>query len=433
MRGRLAAARSAGLAVCGVVLAACGAVLAACAVLLAACGGASDAPPTYEVVSRPFVHRVTAEGVLEAAQATALAVPAGVDRTVRLAWLAPEGSRVEAGQVVARFDPQPIEEQLAEGRAEHARSSFERRKAEVEGEAAVAALDTDLALADLELDVAQRFQKTDANVFSRHEIIESQIDENLAQARKEHAAGSRQVQAALGGTEIDLVAIKQRQAQLKIDQATQGLAALEVRAPHAGILSLARDWNGEPMQVGRELWEGQELAEIPSLDSLEAEVFVLEADAGGIAEGKPAEVVVEAHPETAYAARIQRADRVARPRFPASPVQYFGVILGFDDELPAGLKPGQRVQATLLLEEIDEALVVPRQAVVPAAGGHWVYLWHGDGFRPRAVEIGASSVGLVVVTGGLEAGDVIALRPPAGIELGSEVTEATGAAPAAGG
>ena len=190
------------------------------------------------------------------------------------------------------------------------------------------------------------------------------------------------------------------------------LSALEVRAPHAGILTLVRGWSGEKPSVGAEMWRGQRIAEIPNLSSLEAEVFVLEADAGGVEVGKRATLVVEAEPETTYEAKIKRVDTVAQPRFRGSPVQYFGVVLELTGELPKSMKPGQRVRATLMLDEAHDVLVVPRQAVVQEAGESRVFVASGSGFEPRQVETGSSSLGLVVVTEGLDEGERIALSPP---------------------
>jgi len=373
-----------------------------------------ESVPTYVVERRTFRHQVTAEGILKAANVTPLTVPPEVEGMVRLAWLAPDGSRVEAGDVVARFDPAPMRDRLVEGQQELATVSFQEQRTEVESRGKVAELETKLAVADLELGMAERFKKVDAAAFSRHEIIESGIDQKLASERKNHAVEAERRQYSLSRTELELLAIRQRQARLKIEQAKRGLEALEVRAPHSGLLSLRRDWRGEILQVGSEMWQGQQLAEIPDLRELEAEVFVLEADAGGLAVGKKATVVVEARPDVVYAATIKRVDTVAKPRQRGSPVQYFGVTLAFDQPLSGTeIKPGHRVRATLILEHRDEALVVPRQAVVEEQGGYRVYLRDGDRFVPREVSIGATSAGLVEVTAGLAEGDEVALKPPA--------------------
>ncbi len=390
--------------------------------LLAACTP-RESIPVHEVERRPFQHRVTAEGALEAAKATIVTVPTEVRRSVRLAWLATEGTRVEEGDVIARFDPSDMEERLRKGRSDLASASLEVEKTEIEGEIALAGLETDYRVAELELEYAEEFRKADAAVFSRHDIIEDQIDEKLAVERKDHADGAQDRRRAFGRTELDLLAIKQRKAQLIIDEANQGLQALEVQAPHAGLLTLTRNWKGELPQVGGEMWRGQEIAEIPNLSKMEAEVFVLEADAGGLEVGKPATVIVEAAPDVVHSATIRRVDTVAKPRFRGSPVQYFGVTLELERTDPEIMKPGQRVRATLLLAELEDAVIVPRQAVDQSSGEARVFVRDGNGFTPRPVKIGTASMGLMEVTEGLEAGEIIALRPPGGGNGGEDSAE----------
>jgi HlyD family secretion protein len=166
--------------------------------------------------------------------------------------------------------------------------------------------------------------------------------------------------------------------------------------------------------------------EIPDLSAMEAEVFVLEADASGLEVGKPATVVVEAHPDNAYQATIRRVDAVAKTPVRGSPVQYFGVTLELAQTDPAVMKPGQRVRATLHLAELDDALVVPRQAVFHEDGESRVWVRNGDRFEPRRVETGAASMGLMVITAGLREGDVIALRSPGPGVAGEEETASVG-------
>jgi len=382
--------------------------------------------PVYQVERRPFQHRVTAEGTLKAEKVTRVTVPTEVQRAVRLAWLAPEGTIVEDGEVVARFDPSDMEERLRDGTADLSSASLEVEKSKIEGSIKLEGLETDYKVAELELEHSKNFRKADASVFSRQDIIEDQIDEKLAGERKAHAGSAHERQQDLGRTELDLLAIKQRKAQLTIDEARKGLQALEVRAPHAGLLTLVRNWQGEAPQVGSEMWRGQEFAEIPDLTKMEAEVFVLEADAGGLAVGKPATVIVESSPETVHPAVIRRVDTVAKPRFRGSPVQYFGVTLEIERTDPESMKPGQRVRATLLLAELEDAVIVPRQAVEQESGEARVYVREGGEFVPRAVKIGTASMGLMEVTEGLDAGEVIALRPPGS---GGELDEQEGAAP----
>lgn len=378
--------------------------------------GAADIP-TFRVERQDFIHRVPAQGNLKAAQALPVSVPLGAPGPFRIAWLPPDGSRVKAGEVVVRFDPTDAEKRLRDAEDDLRSARLRLQKEQVTGDAELSKLEHDAAMARMELENARQFQKKDQVIFSRHDIIESEIDGVLAQEREKQARAARRTQSALSGTERDLLEIEMRQADAKIQQARQALASLEVRAPHDGILVLKRDWRGNSLRVGDNVWNGQPLAEIPEVARMQAEVFVLEADAGGLAPGKPATVVLESAPETVYQARIARVDSLARPRMRGSPVQYFSVLLDLDRTDPAAMKPGQRVQSSLRLEERKGALAVPRQAIFERDGKTVVYRRSAGtvlGFEPVPVTLGPSGMGRVVVESGLEPGDEIALSDPSG-------------------
>ncbi|MCB1056038.1 MAG: efflux RND transporter periplasmic adaptor subunit [Acidobacteria bacterium] len=378
--------------------------------------GCRPAPETASAVARQqdFEHRIGADGVLKAARVTPITAPAQIRRRVRIAWLAPDGARVEAGEVVARFDAEEIEERLEEARSDLERNDLERAKSESETRSQMASLEAERRKAELDLDLARRFLKTDDELYSRFEILEDAVDEDLASERSDNARHLEELQRSSSKAGLELLSIDQRKARVDLEQAEEALSALEVRAPHAGILTWARDWSGEMLAVGATAWRGQTLGEIPDLAELQAEVYVLEADAGGVTAGQPAEVVVEAHPERRYAATVVRVDAVARPRVPESPVQYFAATLGLETTDPEVMKPGQRVRASLFLERRDRALVVPRQAVFDEEGGSFVYVLEGGAWRRRAVVLGPASLGLRVIESGIAAGERVALERPGG-------------------
>src|SRR5260221_5457171 len=199
---------------------------------------------------------------------------------------------------------------------------------------------------------------------------------------------------------------------MAIDRATKGMEALEIKAAHDGILVYQRDWRGEITKVGDTLWPGQPVGEIPVLATMEARVYILEADAGGLVTGVPAAVVVEAHPAIEYQAKIKKVDTLAKRRIGWIPVQYFGATLELAATDPAVMKPGQRVQAILALDVRPDAISVPRNAIFEKDGKKVVYRRAGAEFAPVEVTLGPAAVGRVVVERGLAAGDEIALRDP---------------------
>jgi RND family efflux transporter MFP subunit len=309
-----------------------------------------------------------------------------------------------------------MQELLQTGQGALASTQLKSEKAVVQSDAKIGEVDTAYKVAGYEVEYAHQFQKLDSEVFSRREIAESMVDGELAEFKQDNATHSRETQRALARTELEILAIQQGQAEQKIEEAENGLEDLEVRAPHDGIFNLKATWQGLP-EVGSQMWSGLQVGEIPDLSVVQAEVFVLEADAGSLVVGKAARVVVEAYPGHPLAGEITRVDKVAKPRLRGSPVQYFGVTISFPETDRAIMKPGQRVRATLFLEEYEEVLAVPRQAVFEEDGQRHVFIREAGAYSARVIEVAASTMGRHIISEGLHEGDVVALSRPLGVRV----------------
>lgn len=368
--------------------------------------------PTLEVTrSEAFVRRVTAEGYLRAVEATPLTAPEDSQQPMKVAWVAVDGSQVKAGDVVVRFDPTEMQRELDNSRDDvtSAQRQIERERAL--GGATGRRRDRTASLAAVELEMARSLEVNDERILSRNEIIETRIDAGLAAAKATHAREVKEVEGAVSRSQRQVHEIARRHAENGVQRAEQGLARLEIAAPQAGLLVLERDWRGNTLRVGDTIWPGQKVAEIPRVSAMEAELFVLEVDAGDLVAGLPAELVIEAYPEQVHEAKLTKVDTLAKPRHQEVPVQYFAVTLSLAATDPATMKVGQRVRGTIVLEQGD-ALVVPRQAVFERDGRMFVHRQEGTRFEEVEVELGSSSAGRVVIEKGLAEGDRIALRDP---------------------
>jgi HlyD family secretion protein len=367
--------------------------------------------PMFEVTESTFVHEVSAQGNLRASRSIAIGVPPGVPSPLKIAWTCPDGSAVRKGEVVVRFEPTDFEKRLLDGQSDRASA---QAKADKEQELAALARRTrerSATLSELELTKVRDFQARDPEIFSRNQIIESGIDEQLSAARRDYADEAQQIEASVSKNKIQQIAVEQRQAELAITRADKGLRSLELRAPENGVILFERDWMGNEMKVGDTVWEGKTIASLPVIDQMEAEVFVLEADAGGLKVGKPARVVLESHTDQIFEATIASIDTLAKRPRNGVPTQYFGVVLAFSATEPRLMRPGGRVAATLVLDS-QRALSIPRHAVFERDGKSVVYRWQGEHFQAVPVQLGATTPGRVVIAAGLNAGDDIALADP---------------------
>jgi multidrug resistance efflux pump len=385
------------------------------ALLTSACAAKAEGPgdvPTI-VVGEPatFVREVRAEGLLRAAQATPVVTPQDANGPMKIAWVAVDGVAVAEGDVVVRFDPSEMERRLADSKDDVTVDERQIGKVTIETTATKRRRDRSAKLSVHEADVARALRVDDETILSRNEIAENTIDLELAEAKVDHARGVQAVERQVASSQLELHQISRGHHEKSVAHAKQSLQQLEVTAPHAGILVLSRDWRGSTMRVGDTAWPGQQIAELPVITKLEAEVFVLEADAGDLAAGLTADVVIDAQPEMVWKAKIDRVDTLAQPKHPEVPVHYFGVKLALEQTDTARMRVGQRVRATIRIER-ENVIVVPRQAVFEDGGLTVVYRRGTTGFEPVEVELGAASAGRVVITKGLEPGEHIALRDP---------------------
>ena len=388
------------------------------ALLIAALGVASALRPaqdeiaTYTVEPSAFRRQVTADGTLKAAKATPVTTPNQASRPLKIAWIETDGAVVRKGDVIVRFDPTEFENELIAGTEERATASNRLARTNTDSSTTKTNLQRDAQQAESELEAARRYKFDDAEIFSRFQRIESEVDADLAGDKKQYAEEVLRVRESLSRTDLDLIAIEDRKADIRIRNAENGLKAIEIIAPYDGILVLQRDWRGEIPRVGSTQWRGSPIAEIPDLSRMHAEVFVLEADAAGLAVDQKAVVWLESDPTTKYTGKVTSLDKLARPRIRGVPVQYFGVTVALDRTNVAKMKPGARVRAVLELENLASAFAIPRQAIFEKEGKKLVYRKREDRFEPVEVEISSSSAGRVVVTKGLDKGDQLALEDP---------------------
>ncbi|MFT3695401.1 MAG: hypothetical protein QM831_19865 [Kofleriaceae bacterium] len=373
----------------------------------------TDGVSTYTAHKEKFIRHVIAEGNLKAVKATKISAPRGAGDfgPMKVAWLAADGTYVKKGEVIAKFDPSEPNKRLRDGESDLASANAKYASEQIKSKAAVATRNVDEQTATSELDQQKKFAAKDPEIYSRNTIIESEIDEHLADAKASHAAQAKQIEGKRSQSNSAVIAVEKQKAQLAVDHAKKELQSMELTAPNDGILVLDRNWRGQMRKVGDSLFPGMGVGEIPELSAMEAEVFVLEVDGSGLVEKQSADVVVEAHPEISFHGQIRVVDKLAQPQNDGSPVNYFGVKISLDKTDNTIMKPGQRVQATLVLDQ-EDAIVLPRQAVFEKEGKPTVYKKSATGWTPEVVELGAATAGRVVIKKGITDGDVIALRDP---------------------
>lgn len=311
-----------------------------------------------------------------------------------------EGDVVEAGDVVARISPLPLDApttRQASARLSAARAM--RSQAETLATAAAAVLE--------------------------------QVRRETERTRRLHAAGAlsrqhmEQAELTLRSHADDLAAARARAAaaDAEVDQAAAALlhtagdrdGLVLVRAPAGGrVLRLAE-------RSARVITPGAPIAEIGDTRALEVAVDVLSSDAARICEGM--QLTLEGWgADSMLQGVVRRVEPAATTRLSALGVeeQRVNVIADINDP-PSALGDGFRVDVRIIVWESDDELVLPAGALIRVGDGWGAYVVEQGRARLRHIRVGQLGGGGVQVEDGLMEGERVILFPSDRIREGTRV------------
>ncbi|MDP4535688.1 efflux RND transporter periplasmic adaptor subunit [Alkalimonas collagenimarina] len=388
-----------------------GLMITACLLLLA-CQSELQNTPLLELQPQHFQHRVQAEGELFAVNSISINAPQS--RGPRLiAEIQAEYTQLQEGDLVVRFDPRQL--QRDHRNADHALATVQAELAQqqIEQNSELGTIALSQALVSQEFGFADQFSIDDVQIRSRLEIIDS-LQNKAYLGEKQNFFNWQELSftdKAKG--QQDLLELRQQQQQTLRQAASDGLEALEIRAPYEGILVLDADWRGQKAEVGGMVFPGQRIGSLPDLSLQHLKLFVIEHEASGLAAGQEVSFQLAAQPGQQFKGEVIQVSQVAQSRQRRDPRRYIEVTVAPEAQSELFL-PGSRVKATILLNQVEQQLVVPLQAIF--AERNQLYVWRQSGreFEKQTVEIGHKSLTHAEVVRGVNAGDRIAL-----IDVGS--------------
>lgn len=374
-----------------------------------------DPVPVTKLERQPFLVTVPATGEIVGMETTSIETPDTPSGSMTLSWLVPEGTYVQAGTPVIRFDSTDAELSLEE-QQNTLNANEEQTKITASTQSTdEKVLDIDRTDAELEYEYAMTVMPQDESIFSKWDIITAEADARLARERIDFLKSKSKTQRRIARSDQQLLAIEKNRAQSEINLLRQTLDSLEVLAPSSGLVLYYRDRREEP-EIGAECYGGQKLIELVNLDILQARINVLERDGGSLAKGLPVLLKLDAVPDKEYNGIIRTLSSVASSLEMGSPLLYYTCDVDISD---AGadlkrIRPDMNLRADVVLEKYDSCFVVPSSAVTyrEREKDIQVYIQKGDSFEAKSVQTGLSSHGEAVILDGVEEGELLALRNP---------------------
>jgi len=350
--------------------------------------------PVVAVERGELLLSVVINGQVGALHASVLVAPRV--RNLQITWLAPEGSRVQTGDPVVRFDSTRQQADLQDRQSALGIAETQLERAQKELAIQEKQLGLDLLQARRNYDE----MKYDAPRLAdeakfRLELAELSLQEKVEQQRADVEKATLEVQRAR-----DQVTLSQSE----LDQMT-----LTAPIPAMVVyLEISTGTSTNKVQPGDSPYPGQPLVALPDLSEMVMRGVASEVDASGIENGKEAIVTVDAFPDRSYRARVTRKGTLAHRRDRDSKINVFDVELLLLDTDPE-LKPGMSASAEIQVDRLEDAVSVPLEALFEKEGKPHVYLADGS---PRPVEVGRRNDRKIEVLAGLSGGERIRLVDP---------------------
>ena len=309
--------------------------------------------------------------------------------TGRLEWLGvTEGSRVKAGEVIARLDSRDViaQAQSAEANVRATRAALSQAQAE-EWEAAAQ---------------LKRNQDLLAKGFVSQAVVDT------AKARADRAvAGVANAKAAIGVAEANA-----RNAEVAVDYT-------QIRAPFDGVIVSKSANVGDMVTPFSSAADSKgAVVSMADMSTLEVEADVSEASLAKISVGQPCEITLDALPETRFRGRVSRmVPTVDRAKATVMTKVQFDVI-------DPRILPEMSAKVSFLSQEVNAAQQQPRVAVSPDAlitrGGAEVLFAVRDGKAVEVRVVRGEKIGdLVAIAGEVRSGEKAVLKPPADLQSGT--------------
>jgi HlyD family secretion protein len=231
------------------------------------------------------------------------------------------------------------------------------------------------------------------------EIQQAELDADLALAQAQLDDANREYERVKDGPDPDDVTAAE--ARVAAAQATAGQAWIE--APFAGTITSIEVQPGDQVSPGT---VGFQLAD---LSRLLVDVDVSEVDINRVKSGQPVELTFDAILDKVYRGEVTEVDLVGAET--QGVVNFLVTVALTDpDEL---VRPGLTAGVNLVVDEIENALLVPNRAVRVVDGERVVYVLRDGQMAAVPIVLGTSSeTSSQVLKGDLAVGDLIVLNPP---------------------
>jgi len=272
-----------------------------------------------------------------------------------------------------------------------------------------------LRTAELERDILEKYT---------HPMRIKQLTANLTQARAE-VERSQKVADRRRNQMTQLVTQRERElrrSQERMADTEERMRNLTLQAPSDGIVVYGGGYRWgwlkqrEDVRVGGTVWRHQVVMRLPDLNTMQLAVNVHEADFNKVRvdddHRQSAVITVDNKRGQTFRGYVKKIATLAHTERGREHVKLFSTTVGLDEQIE-GMRPGMTANVEIHVDDLEDVLYVPVQAVHAHQGKVFCYVALPEGkYERREVAVGASNDSFAEITEGLEEGEEVLIVKP---------------------
>ncbi|MDD3489094.1 MAG: efflux RND transporter periplasmic adaptor subunit [Paludibacter sp.] len=353
------------------------------------------------------------EGEVEAINSTNITAPNISWRfgNLKITSIVKDGKEVQEGDTLIVFDPSEVLKGVtdAESRLEINMAELERMEAQHQSD--LEELRADYEVTRISQEISKiRFESAGYEADIKRKEIQLNLEKaNIALARAKEQIDNR---IKIQKEEIKQKKLSIDQDKARLEEAHETLRKLQLISPSSGIAIINRNWStGNKFQLGDQTWSGFPLIQLPDLSTLRAVVKINEVDIAKIQKGLKVEIKPDAFSDSVYTGTVNTVANLAVNKDGSSKIKVFPVEININEKSEK-LLPGLTVSCRIIIGKVENALLLPLDAIRTEGDVSFVYKKTGKGYEKIVVETGESNSDHIVVLNGLEENDTVALSDP---------------------
>lgn len=317
--------------------------------------------------------------------------------------LADLGDRVREGQPLVELDREKLQYNVDQQKAALARS-LARYGATEAGHLPPRDQTPDVKRAAAELNQARQSFERATELRKRQLVSQQSLDDADAVLRTKQAEYDAALQNA-GNLAADIDA-SQAAARL----AERRLRDASITAPFDGYVQQRM------VSLGELVKEQMPVMKIVRVDPLKVTAEIPEGLAPYIQSGQPVDLQVDAYPDRPFNGKVSRISPTVNQQTRAFP---FEALVPNAQGL---LKPGTFVRVALTTDHVEPLLTLPYAALQYRYGVNRAFVVTGDTITGKEVKVGDRLGDRIVILGGVQAGDVVAMTDVDNLADGMKVS-----------